>query len=174
MNHLFWGLSLVLLDVNLTLGTASFELLPDFLGFFLMMKGMEQLAGENRCFDRGRHLAFGLSVAFVIFYVSNLIELETGAQIVMWVLGLAALIAQLILLKQVVEGIRQMELAHGWDLRSQGIRAVWKILAVLSPLCHLLNWVPLVGSFCWTAALLTGVLFLAAFHESRRRYAQCK
>ena len=35
MNRLFWGLFFLILDVFLELGTANFELLPDFIGLSL-------------------------------------------------------------------------------------------------------------------------------------------
>ena len=41
MMKLFWGFTLILLDVPLELGSASIEVLPDFLGYFLLMRGME-------------------------------------------------------------------------------------------------------------------------------------
>ena len=40
MNRLFWGFFFVLIDVKLSVGSAVFDLLPDFLGFWMIMKGM--------------------------------------------------------------------------------------------------------------------------------------
>ena len=74
MNRLFWGLFLCLLDYEITVGTAVLDLLPDYLGFFLVMKGMEQLAGENSFFDRGRHLAFGMIIVSVILFIADLMN----------------------------------------------------------------------------------------------------
>ena len=49
MNRLFRGFFFVALDFELTLGTADFELLPDFIGYVLMMKGMIQTRMYGVC-----------------------------------------------------------------------------------------------------------------------------
>lgn len=170
MNCILWGLALVLVDVDLTIGTMTIELLPDFLGFFLVMKGMTRLAGENKFFNLGRHMAFGLAIAYFIVFVAGLMDPEAVAKVILWCFELAALIAQLMLLKKIVAGVRQMELDGNRDLYGERIQAMWLILVVLSPLTHLLSWVPIVGGVCGIAELLVGILFLAAFRECVRRH----
>lgn len=174
MNCLFWGLFLILIDVNLNIGSLRLEILPDFIGFFLMMRGMESLAGENRYFDRGRHLAFGLCVASVLIALADLMDLSLTALVGLSFLGLIVVIGQIVLLGQLIKGIKEMEESHGWELESGSLRSIWLIFAVLSVLCHLIGWVPLVGSFCWTAALIVGILFLGAFWNCRKRYREYK
>lgn len=170
MNCIFWGLALALVDVDLTLGTMTLELLPDFLGFFLIMKGMTSLAGENKFFNLGRHLAFGLAIAYFIVFVANLMDPESMAKVLLWCFELAALIGQLMLMKKIVAGVRQLELDENRDLKGERIQAMWLILVLLSPLAHLVSWVPIVGGVCGIAELLVGILFLAAFRECAKQY----
>lgn len=170
MNTIFLGLVLVLLDVDVTIGTATIELLPDFLGFFLILKGMTSLAGENKFFNLGRHMAFGLAIAYFVLFVAALMNPGTVGKVIFWCAGLAALIGQLALMKKIVAGVRQMELDLGRDLKGERIQAMWLILVVLSILRHLLSWVPIVGGVCGIAELLVGILFLAAFRECAKRY----
>lgn len=54
MRHLFWGLFFVTLDFDLSLGSVTLGLLPDFVGYYLLMKGMEELAEESGHFEKGR------------------------------------------------------------------------------------------------------------------------
>ncbi|MBR3973790.1 MAG: hypothetical protein IKJ99_07550 [Oscillospiraceae bacterium] len=170
MNAIFLGLTLVLLDLDVTIGTATIELLPDFLGFFLILKGMTALAGENKFFNLGRHLAFGLAIVYFVLFAAAVMNPGTFGKVIFWCVGLAALIGQLALMKKIVAGIRQMELDSGKDLKGERIQAMWLILVVLSTLRHLLSWVPIVGGVCGIAELLVGILFLAAFRECVRRY----
>ena len=81
MNHLFWGLFFVALNFKVQLGTAQFGLLPDVLGWYLMMKGMEGLARENRRFDRGRHWAFGLMLLSAVLYIGDLLNPDAMAAV---------------------------------------------------------------------------------------------
>lgn len=170
MNRLFWGLLFCLLDFDVTVGTAVFGLLPDFVGYFLLMKGMTALAGENVYFDRGRHWAFGLAIVSAILYGADLMDPDAMTKVGLWALGLGELIVMLVLVRKMISGIVRMEQNHGWVLDSQRLKAVWLILAVMLPLCHVLNWLPLVGSICTVAGAVTGALFLITFWVSRKRF----
>ncbi len=167
MIRLFWGLFFMLLDYKVTLGTAVIEILPDFLGYFLMMQGMESLAGESRCFDLGRHWAFAMSLLSGVLFLADLVNPETMTRVWLWGLELAALIVGLGIVKVTVKGLEEMGKSAAEVLRS-----IWLILAVLLPLCHLLSWVPVVGSICGWAAILASGLFLTAFFRSVKKSAE--
>lgn len=163
MNRLFWGLFFILLDWDLALGSAVFELLPDFIGFFLIMKGMQRLSGESRYFSRGQHLAFGLFLASLIFYGADLLDPDSMTRVWLWGFQLIALAAELVLLRMIVRGICDTG-ANG-----EHLRMMWIILSVLMPLAHLVGWVPLVGTVSKCVVLLMAALFLGVFQNCCRR-----
>lgn len=165
MNRLFWGLIFVLLDWKVTLGTATVGLLPDFLGFYLIMKGMESLGSRSNAFNKGRHLAFGLAILSAILYGADLMNPDTGAKVVFWALGLVALAGMLILLRLAVTGCAEM----GKDNRT--LFGMWQVLAVLQSICYLANWIPLVGAVCGYVSLGVGVLFLICFYTAIKKSA---
>ena len=172
MNRLFWVLLLCLLDYEVTVGTAVFGLLPDFLGYFLIMKGMEELAGENRFFDRGRHIAFGLMIAAVVFYGADLMNPGYMVKVWLWALELAALVITLVLIRMIVTGILWLERDLNLKLRGDLLKSMWSILIIICPLCHIFSWLPLVGDICRMASTVVGALFLAVFWDSRKSYYQ--
>lgn len=172
MNRLFWGLLFCLLDYEVKLGSAVLELLPDFLGFYLLMKGMEQLAGENRFFDRGRHLAFGLIIAAVILYIGDLTDPDVMVRMVLWAGKLGVLVAQLILIRMIITGILWLEKDRAMQLKGSLLKSLWTILIVFGPLSALLNWMPMVGDVCHLASTVVSLLFLAAFWNSRKAFYQ--
>lgn len=167
MIRLFWGLFFVLLDYKVTIGTAVIEILPDFLGYYLLMKGMESLAGESRSFDLGRHWAFAMSLLSGVLFLAELMNPETVTKIWLWGLELGALMVGLGIVKMIVKGLEQMGKGG-----TEVLRSIWLILALLLPLCHLLSWVPMVGSICGWAAILASALFLAAFFRSVKKSAE--
>lgn len=171
MNRLFWGLLFVALDVEVTLGSAVFGLFPDFVGYFLMMKGMETLAEESAHFSGGRHWAFALALLSIITYGADLLNLSAMDRVRMWMLGLAGHGAGVFLQYKLVAGIRQMEDCRDWELQSEKLKAMWLIQAVMSTVWYLLGWVPLVGIFTAVAATVTAVCLLAAMYNVKKRYA---
>lgn len=166
MDRLFWGLFFVLLDYKVTVGTAVIEVLPDFVGFFLMMKGMESLSDRSRYFDRGRHWAFGLSIVSGILFGADLMNPDTMTKVWLWAAGLAVLAVTLVLLRGIGRGIGEM--GHS----TERLSTMWMILAVMMPLCHLVSWVPLVGSISNVASVVTAALFLAACYDTIRKSAE--
>ena len=159
MHRLFWGLFFVLLDIDLTLGRASFEILPDFAGFFLLMKGMEELAGTVPRFEKGRHVAFGLFLLSMVCYGAGLLNLEPMTKVVLWALEFGCLAVFLRLLKTIVAD---------WG---EQVKGLWLIVAVVAVLAALLGWVPLVGGVCRVAESVAGAVFLAACWKEIRKSA---
>ena len=158
MTRLFWGFFFALLDVKLTVGSAVFDLLPDFLGFWLIMKGMESLADQSALFDRGRHGAFGLSILGVILFGMELMDPDMAGRLWLWGLGLIAEIGLLVLLFLTVRSVRTDESAA----RLQGLLTVVTAMQILA---HVMGWVPVVGKICMTAAMIASICFLAAFRR---------
>ena len=170
MNRLFWGLLLCLLDSEITVGTAVIGLLPDFLGFFLVMKGMQELSAENRFFDRGRHLAFGMILLSAICYGADLMNPASQTAVWLWGLELIGVIILLILIRMIITGILWLEHDNGLQLRGSLLKTLWKILIVICPLCQIFSWIPLVGDVCRMASFVVSALFLAVFWDSRRAF----
>lgn len=160
MNRLFWGLIFVLLDWKITLGTANIGLLPDVLGFYLLMKGMDSLASGSGTFGKGRHLAFALAILSGILYGADLMNPQTGTKVLLWFLGLGCLIGMFLLLRMLIRGLEEM----GFETRN--LSGMWLVLMMLQSICYLANWIPLVGSICNVAALGIGVLFLTIFRKT--------
>lgn len=169
MNRLFWGFFFVALDFELTLGTADFELLPDFIGYFLLMKGMEALMAEGQSFNKGRHWAFAMTLYSGSVWIMGLMNLTAMGKVGAWLLGLLGQLMSIFVFRFVVSGVRGMEQEWGWDLQGEKLKAMWLVYGVLGTLCYLLNWIPLVGTICAAAGAVTAVCLLIAMYGTRKR-----
>ncbi|MBQ7802019.1 MAG: hypothetical protein IJ375_06830 [Oscillospiraceae bacterium] len=172
MNRLFWGLFFMTLDFHLNLGSVRLGLLPDFVGYCLLMKGMEELAEESKYFNRGRHWAFGLTLLHGILYGADLLDLDSGSTVLLWFAALAGFGAGMYLLYQMIAGIRQMEENHRWDLQGEKLKTMWMIETVMGVISHLLSWMPLVSAFAALAGTVTAICLLAAMYGTRKRYRE--
>lgn len=170
MNRLFWGLIFILLNYKITLGSATVGLLPDFVGYFLLMKGMEELSEESECMNKARHGAFGMALVSVILYVADLLNLSAMQAVGIWALGLAAHAVGLAVLYGMVSGIRQMERNDRRDLQGEKLKTMWLVQAVMGTIAYLLSWVPLVGTVAKAAGMVTAGCFLVAMFGVKKRY----
>lgn len=172
MRHLFWGLFFVVLNFDLELGTARFGLLPDPLGWYLLMRGMESLARSSRHFDRGRHWAFGLMLVSGVLYIGDLLNPDAMTAVGLWALKLVSICVGIWVLGRMIAGIRQLEAAEGRDLQTERLRTMWRIQSVMAAVAHLFSWMPLVGSFGALAGAVTAVCLLWAMQGTKRRYEE--
>lgn len=170
MRYLFWGTFFAVLNIDLTVGSCTVDVLPNFVGYFLLMKGMTELSAESDAFAKGRHLAFGMTIFSAILFVLDLMDLSVHGAVKVWGLRLVGVVMTLVVLYQLVSGVEQMEKRHGWKLDSVKLRNMWLIQAVLTPIIYLLIWIPMVGVICTLASGVVSLVFLVALYGSKMRY----
>ncbi|MBQ9148297.1 MAG: hypothetical protein IJX69_01895 [Oscillospiraceae bacterium] len=161
MTRLFLGLIFVLLDFELTLGTATFGLVPDFIGYFLMMKGMTALAEDNEIMDRWRHVAFALALGALAVYIGDLIEKPPMSDVLLWLFGLGMEIVFFVLLHRILAGLGRE--------RMKQAREFYPVLVAVRLVCCLLDWIPLVGTVCVVAGAVVAVCFLVVLGKGLRK-----
>lgn len=174
MNRLVLGMLFVFLDIPLELGSATLELLPDFVGYLLMMKGLRKLAQDSAVFQRGETVALVMAVIHGVHWLMDFFAASVQAELYAWLVGLAVAVLDLVLTFWVVKGVADMERRYHWVLQAGKLRSMWLIQLVLTILCTLLNWLPLVGTVCVIASFVVAVCFLVAMNDTRKRYYQNK
>ena len=143
---LFLGFLFILMDFPMEIGPAIVEVLPDFIGYFLVMKVLESRD------DPWRHGAFGLMLASVVFFAADLLDKGAVAQIVCGCASLVAEIWMLVLLHHVVR-------------QTERLRMLFPVLVCIRVLCSLLGWIPLVGTECIIANWVLSLCFLIAAYK---------
>lgn len=164
MNWIFGGTALVLLDWDVTVGSATVELLPDFIGLHLMRRGMEHLAGKDRAFDRGRHFAFGLELATAVLFGARLVFSDTHAKAGLWAMSLLLRLCFLALLYVTMQGAMRLKRDRG-GAPAEPVKWLYPVITVVQPICLLLQWVPLLGTVCRIVSFILALCFLAAFRS---------
>ena len=159
MHRLFWGLFFILLDIPVTVGRIELEILPDFVGFFLLMKGMEALASETGRFQKSRHVAFGLFLLSAICCGAGLLNLKPMTEVAFWALEFACLAGFLWLLRKITTD------------GSEQLKTLVLIVTVVQVLSMIFGWMPLVGSICAAAALVISGVFLLAYWKEMKSAA---
>lgn len=147
---LFLGLIFILMDFEITVGAAVIGLLPDFIGFFLVMKAMEEKK------DSWRHLAFGLSLFTLVLFAADLFDKSTMAQVGFQGAEFVAEVLMLVLLFHLVRGANRL-------------RELFPVVACIRVLCCMLGWIPLVGLVCAAANAVVSVCFLIAAYKPLTR-----
>ena len=172
MNQLFTGMLLIWLDLDITLGTCRIGLLPDFVGYIMLMRGLDSLREESRHFGRVRPWAMVMAVYTGVLYAMDLFGVSVDMPVLDWCLGLVAAIVALAVQYGIVGGVQDMEAAHGWDLQSDKLRTLWLALAAMQMMSALLYWIPILSIMLVIAACIVSICFLAAFYRTKKRYQE--
>ena len=143
---LFLGFLFILLDFEVSVGTAVIGVLPDFLGYFLVMKALE----ERR--DGWRHVAFGLMLVSLMLFGADLVDKATAAQFWFGVVEFAAEVGMLMLLFRVIRG-------------SERLYVLFPVLACIRILAVMVSWFPLIGTICVIANAIMSVCYLAVAYK---------
>ena len=138
MKKLFWGFFFIYLNFNLNLNQYSLNILPDFVGYILLLQGMKQLEEESHFFRSGQPFAVGMTVYEAILWVGALLGVSANG----WVgtiLDLIALVASFYVSWLLIQGVLEMEHRSGHDLLGAQLYSRWKLLLVLQVIGKLLG-----------------------------------
>lgn len=170
MNNLFLGMLFVLLDFNINFGKCTLGLLPDFVGYLLMMKGLEELAPASGQFAKARPWALVMTIYTGALYVLDLFAVSIQLRMLGWVLGLASTAARLVITYWIVAGVREIETVRFRDLQGQRLKQMWLYMAVITGICYVCGWIPVVGLIGAVGAFIMSICFLAAFYKTKTLY----
>ena len=162
MRQIFLGMLFVFLDFNLNLGNVTLGLIPDFVGYILLIRGLDALAAESRRFVQARPWAVVAAAYSGALYGLDLLGIGSSLGIFAWALGLASLALSAYLSGLVVRGILEMERTKGCGLAGSALQGCWMAAVITSALCYPLAFVPVLGWSCVLAGLICNILFLAA------------
>ena len=168
MIRIFWGLIFVLVSIHIDFGASRIDLLPDFIGFFLIMTGVDQLPAVSRYFQWARTIALVMGVYSAIVFVLALFGVAASQDVLIWSLALVATAALLCLSFCIVKGLAELETAHGLALQSKTLYKLWLLLAACNIACLLLYPLPVLLTVASLATVVVSVIFLFNFYQAAK------
>ena len=116
MSKIFVGLLLVFLDINFTFNTTTIGLLPDFIGYFILIGGLAEMAAVNSHFGKARPFAIAMAIYTLILYILDLIGLSAALGYAATILGLLSTLISLYISYHIVQGVLELESAQARSL----------------------------------------------------------
>lgn len=152
------GFLLIFLDFNLTFNGFALNVLPDFVGYYLLLQGTKEMEQESSLFAGPRPFIIGMIVYTAILWVGKLLNVSGG--ILMTLLDLIALVVSFYITWVLVQAVRDMEQRHEADLYGAVLSKRWKILLGLNAAVQLLRLLATVATIRVVLTIAT-VLVLA-------------
>lgn len=171
MKNIFIGLLFVFLDFNLNLNTVKIELIPDFVGYIIMAKGLVELFEESDRFIKIKPYVTGMAVYTGIVFFMDLLGITVSlGDFVGLILGILSTAISLYISYNIVMGIKDMETASGVELNSFSLYKCWRLLAVFTLITYVIFFIPFLAVLSIITALVSAICFLVAFNQSKNLY----
>lgn len=138
MRKLFWGFFFIYLNFNLNLNQYSLNILPNFVGYILLLQGIKQLEEESCFFRRARPFAVGMAMYEAVLWLGAVFGIETDRGIGT-VLGWISMVVALYVSWLLIQGVLEIERQSGTDLLGAQMYSRWKLLAGLQVIGKLLG-----------------------------------
>lgn len=170
MRKLFIGMIFVFLDFTFNLNTTRIGLIPDFVGYIIMLQGLSELAEQSNRFVSIRPYVLGMAIYAGALYLFDLLGVTASAGIGAWLLGLISTGISLYISYSIVLGVMDIEQLQMRDLDGAKLLQVWKAYAIVSAAVFLLYLIPVLNILSIIAGFAMGIYFLVAFHKTKELY----
>ena len=131
MKKLFWGFFFIYLNFNLNFNQHSLNVLPDFVGYILLLQGARILEDESEFFSQARPFATGMTIYSAILWIGALLGVASEANWITQILGIISVIVSLYVSWLLIRGVQELEERHMSDLNGGKLMRLWKGLAVV-------------------------------------------
>jgi len=139
LKKLFWGFFFIYLNFNLNFNQHSLNVLPDFWGYILLMKGMQELADESSLFEKARPFAAGMAVYTGVLWVGALLGIASEGGWIAEILNLVATVIGLYVSWVLIQGVLEVEGTRGADLNGERLLTLWKALVAVQIVTQILR-----------------------------------
>ena len=169
MDYLFLGFLLIFLDINVPLGARTVGFLPAWLGYILVIKGLDALTEESGRFAAARPWCVGMAVYTGVLWVANLFALGAELTFFVWLLGLAGTCVSFYITSIILDGIDRMQLQHG-EIGAARLRKAWQVAAIATIGAYLLSIVQAIALLCKIVSAAASIVFLVRMYATRRAW----
>lgn len=170
MKNIFIGFLVIFLDFTLTIGRYKIGLIPDFIGYIVLINGLSEMSEESVKFENARLFAVGMIIYSGAIYFCDFIGITLNLGSIAIISGLVATIISLYISYIIIDGIRDVEANRSADLNGIELKYTWNVMAVFSMATYLSLFIPALSIVFVIISLIMVILFLIALNKSRNAY----
>lgn len=177
MRSILIGMVLVFINFNIDIGEARIGLIPTFLGYILMHRGLWEILEHSEHFRRAMYFVRGMVAYSLVLYI---LDLAGGAQIhsiLLVILGFISAVAALYISYKIVLGVKAIEKAREVELNSEQLMAWWKMKVMFAAMAHIFGLLaymnpisPIMAIITLVLSMLAYVIFLIVFNRVKNLY----
>lgn len=175
MKLIFWGLFFLFFDFNLNFGSSSISVLPEFVGYALILKGMKQV--ECGAYLTARPWVCAGIIYSAIVWVLNCLgimaQLTTMAVFAI-LFAVAGSLLKLGVVYWITKGVCELEESLEYNLYGKSLKTAWIVLLVWIVLVQVTSLLAMAAFalIALIASMIFMIYYLVCFHKSRKAYEE--
>lgn len=178
MVNIIVGYLFVIITIPLPIGIGYLDLLPGFVGYILIKKGIEEIRHRNENFEMAYKISNFMVPVSIVLYV--LAALSLFLVLFVWLTGgifsgivsLAVQIVSYIILFYIIKGFAQIERDTSWPLNTQQLMNVFIIMVGCNLLSALFGLFSILRALTSLVGFVSLVYFLYLLYQMYKRYQQ--
>lgn len=177
MGYLFAGAFLIFLDFTINLGESiTIGLLPDFIGYIFLVRGLRELQKESKRFGMLTPFCSVMTVVSLIVWIFDLLGFnQTLPELLVKIVGIICNAAPIIIFYFIIQGIKEMEWVHQMKFNADKLDRAWLINMLFTAATLVQGILGGIALAALTLPLVIGVLasgvyFLITLYQSKEMY----
>lgn len=173
MRNIFIGMILVFINFTITINMMQIGLVPNFIGYMFMFKGVSELIPLSDRFSKVKPMSAAMIVYSAFCYALDLFGISVSiGQLFAFIIGLVSTVMSLIISYNIVIGIKEIELKQERNLNAKKLLTTWKLLAIFSLVSYWLLIIPALFIVSVIIGFVIAVYYLFVFNESKNLFYQ--
>ena len=167
---------LVFLNFDLNIGDSKIGLIPNFLGYWFILQGLEEVDELSNQFHKVKPLAkvmivySGINYAidlFGIFPSIDLFDTVIADALLVVIFGVLSTILSLLISYSIIMGIKDVQDSKKQELNADNLYSTWKLMAVFSVLTFVLLSIPTIAIVSIIISFVIAVYYLYTFNKTK-------
>lgn len=172
MGQIWIGLILTTINFNLTAGDCVIGLLPDFVGYWFICKGLMELEEKSEWFKRMKPFATLMIGVSAVVYVLNVFGFYANMGLIATVIDVVTIAIVIYVTYGIVMGVQEMEQKYKVSLVGDIMKQAWAFKSVLLVGSYIAVFIPMLAIILVIGSFIAGIWFLIVFLQSKRLYTK--
>lgn len=175
MQNIFYGMLLSFLNFDLNIGDCKIGLIPDCLGYILMIKGINELMIEGSHFKKIKPYIELMVVYTSFLYIADLLNIRNQINEILTItVGIIFTIISLYIVYSIIKGITDIEHKYKCNLKSGILYSLWKARVVFVILGYVATLTSVGVVIIIIIGFIINIYFLVEFNHSKNLYYRSK
>jgi len=169
MENFFIGMLFIFLNFNLTVSNHVIGLIPAFVGYIFIKRGISEFEGSVPAFSKIYSFTKIMIAVGIVVYVMDFLAINIGAMY--FVVSVVMMAANIYTSFNITEGVLYLEQAKNVDLLGSDLRRMWKISVIVLCASTVTVFIPFLNIIAVLASIVCNILFLIAFNKTKNAAA---